>query len=93
MNIYPKLSRDFPQLHATLPDVINKTQTKNNEKWIFINDVQNNIVCFTTQINLDFLKQCDSIFMDGTFSSCTFSFKQLFVIHGFKNSSYIPLFF
>jgi len=93
MNIYPKLPRDFPQLHATLPDVINKIQTKNNEKWIFINDVQNNIVCFTTQINLDFLKQCDSIFMDGTFSSCPFPFKQLFVIHGFKNSSYIPLFF
>ncbi|KAE9525841.1 hypothetical protein AGLY_014067 [Aphis glycines] len=93
MNIYPKLSRDFPQLHATLPDVIIEIQTKNNEKWIFINDVQYNIVCCTTQMNLDFLNQCDSIFMDSTFSSCPFPFKQLFVIHGFKNSSYAPLFF
>jgi len=48
MNIYPKLPRDFPQLHATLPDVINKIQTKNNEKWIFINDVQNNIVFYNS---------------------------------------------
>jgi len=93
INIYPNLPRDFPQLHAKLSDVINKIQMKNNEKWIFINDVQNNIVCFTTQMNLDFLKQCDSIFMDGTFSSCPFPFKKLFVIYGIKNSSYVPLLF
>jgi len=95
MNIQPKLPRDFSELHLTLPNVINKIRTKNNESWIFINDVQNNIICLTTQMNLDFFKQCDSIFMDRTFSGCPFPFKQFFVIHGYKNrsSSYIPFFF
>jgi len=87
MNIHPKLPRDFKELHLTLPNVINKMRTKNNEYWIFINDVQNNIICLTTQMNLDFFKQCDSIFMDGTFSSCPLLFKRFFVIHGYKNKS------
>jgi hypothetical protein len=94
MNVQPKLPHDFSKLHLTLQNVINKMWTKNNENWIFINDVQNNIICLTNQINLNFLKQCDSIFMDGTFSSCHFPYKQFFVIHGYKNKSskYVPLF-
>lgn len=94
MNIYPKLLCNFPQLHVTLPYVINKMRTKNNDKWIFINDVRNNIIRFTTQMNQDVFKQCDSIFMDDTFSSCPFPLMRLFVIHGYKNrnSSYVPLF-
>jgi hypothetical protein len=94
MKVHPKLPRDFSQLNLTLPNVINKMRTKNNENWIFINDVQNNVICFMNQINLNFLKQCDSIFMDGTFSSCHFPFKQFFVLYGYKNksNSYVPLF-
>lgn len=67
-------------------------QTKKNKKWIFINDVQNNIMFYDADEPW-FFKQCDLIFMDGTFSSYSFPFKQLFVIHWYKNknSSYVPL--
>jgi hypothetical protein len=54
MNVHQKLSRDFSQLHLTLPNVINKMRTKNNENFIFINDVQNNKICLTNQINFNF---------------------------------------
>jgi hypothetical protein len=36
MNVHPKLPRDFSQLRLTIPYVINKIRTKNNENWIFI---------------------------------------------------------
>lgn len=40
------------------------------------------MVIFSTQGNLNFLSQCDEVYMDGTFSVVPPLFKQLYSIHG-----------
>lgn len=45
-------------------------------------DPNNCIIMFATQSALDFLATCDTIFMDGTFSSAPALFEQMYTIHG-----------
>lgn len=89
--ILPPRPKSFAELHVTLETF--PLKTKLDENFLFINDSVNNIVGFTTPSNLKYLTNCEAMFVDGTFRSVPVLFQQLFVIHGFKNFSYVPLVF
>lgn len=40
------------------------------------------LIIISTQRNLDFLEECETMHMDGTFDTCPTLFKQLYVIQG-----------
>jgi hypothetical protein len=46
---------------------------------------------FTTEKNMQFLKNCSIWLADGTFKSAPHLFKQILVIHGYKNQTSFPL--
>jgi len=60
---------------------------------LLINDHQKKIVFFLCHTNILFLKEVDTLYMDGTFKYSARFFIQLFTIHGLKNGHYIPLLF
>lgn len=93
MKEHPILPKTLFELYAMLPNIVDKLITKGGEKWIIDIDTIKNVVCVTTNKNLNFIQKCDALLMDGTFSSCPSLFTQLFVVHGLKNSTYVPLFF
>ncbi|KAE9528757.1 hypothetical protein AGLY_012332 [Aphis glycines] len=93
MSKYPILPKTLLEFYAMVPDVVDKLHTKGGEKWIIDIDNNKSVVCFSTIKNLNFFQKCDAVLMDGTFSSCPSLFNQLFVVHGVKNSIYVPLFF
>ncbi|XP_077294150.1 uncharacterized protein LOC143916777 [Arctopsyche grandis] len=43
---------------------------------------EDRILMFTTQTNLDFLRSCQGVLMDGTFKTTPHLFTQLYTIHG-----------
>jgi hypothetical protein len=88
----PKLPTNFLDLHLAL-ETYPRLVTNKGENFLRVNDEQSNIVIFTTTQNLRFLSSCEAIFVDGTFRSVPTLFTQLFVIHGFRNSNYVPLVF
>lgn len=87
----PKLPEDFEELHAALSDYGKLIDGK--EPFLLVNDTDKNILVFSTVSNLKYLMTCSTLFVDGTFKSSPSLFSQLFTIHGFKNTSYIPLVF
>lgn len=60
------------------------TQTSNGENFLLYDSGPSNerLLVFGTAKNLDLLKQCDSIYMDGTFAVAPPLFNQLYTIHG-----------
>lgn len=44
------------------------------------------LIVITTQRNLDFLQECQTMHMDGTFDTCPLLFKQLYVIQGMHSN-------
>lgn len=68
-------------------------KTKRGEDFLLINDQQKNIVIFSCHTNILFLKEVDTLYMDGTFKYSARFFMQLFTIHALKNGHYIPLVF
>jgi len=48
------------------------------------------LIIFSCAINLKCF-MCDTIYIDGTFKSCTIQFTQLFIIHRMKNNNFVPL--
>lgn len=87
MKVHPKLPKTLEALQESVPSFLEK------KNWMYINDKNSNILSLTTEQNLNFMKECDTLYMDGTFSSVPVFFKQLFTIHGFKNGLYVPVFF
>lgn len=79
----PKNPRSLAEL--VLPDEYQKTVK--GEPFILYDsasdgEIDNRMIIFGTRENLNFLKQCDHIYMDGTFSSVPVLFRQLYTIHG-----------
>lgn len=89
-SVIPKLPNNLLDLHNSLKENIKSNQ---DEKFLLINDYENNILVFSTITNLKFLSQVDTILVDGTFKSCPKLFTQFFTIHGLSNGNYIPLVF
>lgn len=58
--------------------------TEKKEKFLLFDSgpAEDRLVIFATRKNLSFLSQCDSMYMDGTFSIVPSLFKQLYTIHG-----------
>ncbi|KAL4127383.1 hypothetical protein QTP88_011555 [Uroleucon formosanum] len=90
-SVIPKLPNNILDLHNSLKE--ENIKSNQNEKFLLVNDYENNILVFSTITNLKFLGQVDTIFVDGTFKSCPKLFTQLFTIHGLSNGNYIPLVF
>jgi hypothetical protein len=66
-----------------------------DEKMMYINSSDTNIVMFSTETTLRFLSEPDiHLFGDGTFQYCPkVFFYQLYTIHAYKNGQYIPCVF
>lgn len=68
------------------PNVLTTTNEKfllyDSRQDIHKEDTNNRIIIFSTQSALDFLATCDTIFMDGTFSSAPALFENMCIIHG-----------
>ncbi|XP_022160472.1 uncharacterized protein LOC111026661 [Myzus persicae] len=61
--------------------------SKNNENW----DINNRILIFTTNENLNILNDSEIWFADGTFKSVPNIFNQLYTIHGNIDCTVYPL--
>lgn len=73
------------------------TKTHNNKEFILFDssllheDDPSRIIMFGTEQNLDFLVQCQGLYMDGTFWIVPILFSQMYTIHGRYNGWHIPL--
>lgn len=70
-----------------------KFPTKIGEEFLLVSDDVSNIIMFSTETNLKFLVKCDAILMDGTFYSTPKLFSQIFIVHGRRKHTYVPLAF
>ncbi|XP_016663060.1 uncharacterized protein LOC107884772 [Acyrthosiphon pisum] len=91
LSVHPSLPSCIEELHVALGSM--KIKTNIGEQFLFVNDIVNSIVGFSTQQNIKVLCDVKKIYVDGTFKSCPKNFTQLFTIHGLKNSVYLPLVF
>jgi len=88
---YPKIPKSRKEVHNTWSSIYVKTNRGDN--FIFENDDLNEIIIFSCDTNIEFLKKLEIVYMDGTFNYCDKNFTQLYAVHGLKNSIYIPLMF
>jgi len=89
--VLPAKPTNLQKVHEFLETI--DLKTKQGEDFLLINDQQKNIVIFSCHTNILFLKEVDTLYMDGTFKYSARFFTQLFTIHGLKNGHYIPLIF
>lgn len=87
------LPKTLEEVHATVSEYYKTNLTTKGEDFLFINDLETNIIVFTCQSNITILTEIDALYMDGTFSFCTKFFSQFFTIHGLQNGHYVPLVF
>lgn len=87
----PRLPKSQQEVHETLNQI--SVISHKGENMIKINDIQNNIIAFSTNTNLEYLSTKSKFFGDGTFTYCVNYFHQLFTIHTLENGNYIPLLF
>jgi len=89
MRVRPPLPHTLAELHDILASL--DIRTKLDEQFLLVNDDVHNLVIFSTARNLDFLARSDALLMDGTFNTCPSLFKQLFILHGRKKHTYVPV--
>ena len=68
-----------------------KIETNKKENFLLINDKKKKVVMFSTILNLTFLCQLATVFVDRTSYSCPKQFAQLFTIVGLSQNLYILL--
>lgn len=83
-------SSDHPVVPNKLEDLVlpeKYTKSAEGEDIVWFDSGQkcDRIIILATQTNMDFLATCDSIHMDGTFSTCPVLFNQLYVVIGTIN--------
>lgn len=89
--IIPPLPTNINEVHETAINL--DIKTSKDESFLFVNNVNENIIVFSCESNVRIAALTNRIYLDGTFDYCTKYFCQLFSIHGFLNGHYIPLFF
>jgi hypothetical protein len=89
--LVPALPRNIKEVQQALGKFCPKTNQ--NEKFLLENNINENMVIFSTKTNLKHLCKSEMLYVDGTFDYCTKYFTQLFTIHGYFNGHYIPLVF
>jgi len=89
--VLPACPTSLEEVHLSLEKM--HLKTKQGEPFLLVNDKENNIIIFSCTSNILFLKEIETLYMDGTFKYSARFFTQMFTIHGLKNENYIPLFF
>lgn len=89
-SVRKKRKTDNPTVPNKLEDLIlpeKYTKSAENENFLWFDSGAGNerILMFATKTNIDFLATCESIHMDGTFSTCPILFNQLYVIIGINS--------
>jgi len=83
------VSHKFRRIHSSLGKM--HLKTKQGESFLVAN--RENIIIFSCTSNILFLKEIETLCMDGTFKYSAHFFTQMFTIHGLKNGNYIPYIF
>ncbi|XP_041377271.1 uncharacterized protein LOC121389688 [Gigantopelta aegis] len=87
----------IPALPQTRADVILEepwTQTNDGRRYLLFSDGnEDNMLVFSTDEQIVALQAAESIFMDGTFSSCPALWNQLYIIHAMDGTTMYPLVF
>lgn len=88
-NNHPTAPKNVEEL--VLPEI----ETSSNEKFVMYDSGpgKTRIIMFATQRGMAFLSTCDTLHMDGTFSSSPVLFEQMYTIHGSRNGWNIPICF
>lgn len=89
--LQPKLPKSREDIHSTIDQM--DVKTNKDENFVKVNDKDTGIVIFSTDQNLDCIRDMEELFIDGTFKCCPKYFYQLYSIHGCKNGNYVPLLF
>jgi len=89
--VLPACPTSLEEVHLSLEKM--HLKTKQGEPFLLVNDKEHNIIIFSCTSNILFLKEIETLYMDGTFKYSAHFFTQMFTIHGPKNGNYIPLFF
>lgn len=88
------IPKNIEEVHGVLSSTYGETLlTNKGEQFLFINNIEENIIVFTCESNIRVLTDMDILYMDGTFSFCAKFFLQFFTIHGLQNGHYVPLVF
>jgi len=87
----PACPTSLEEVHLSLAKM--HLKTKQGEPFLLVNDKKHNIIIFSCTSNILFLKEIETLYMDGRFKYSARFFTQMFTIHGLKNGNYIPLFF
>lgn len=103
-NAFGKNMRDqrkgkMPPAPKSLADVVlSDVKTTTGEEFLMFdsnevveNDPENRIIMFSTKTAMDFLATCNTIFMDGNFTSGPVLFEQMYTIHGKYFIIYSPI--
>ncbi|KAL8623791.1 hypothetical protein ACOMHN_054097 [Nucella lapillus] len=86
-------SATLPAILANLVDVHVQgiwSETWAQERFVLHADNDWGILVFATDENLQHLRQCSTVYMDGTFKSCPRPYNQVFTIFGNLNGFVIP---
>lgn len=89
--ILPRLPTNIEEVHETLRLI--DLKTNRGENFLLVNDLEKNLIIFSTETNLKAMCTMPTIYVDGTFRYCTKYFYQMFSVHGILNGHYVPLIF
>ena len=81
----------IPQTPANVRIENTWAETWNQARFLLELDQQNEIAIFATDENLNVLRDCTTIYMDGTFRACPRPYSQVFTIVGNLHGFVIPL--
>ena len=81
--VLPPLPKNINDVHDVMDAI--EIKTIRDELFLLLNCRNSNIITFSCDSNLKLLCECDTIFVDGTFSFCSKFFCQLFTIHIVRN--------
>ena len=84
----------LPQTRAEVDLEDDWTRTTDDERFLLFSDgEENKILAFSTDQQLRDLRAAETVYMDGTFSSCPALWDQVYILHARKDCSTYPLVF
>jgi len=89
--VLPSCPTSLEEIHSLLEKM--HIKTKQGEPFLLVNDKEKNIIIFSCTSNILFLKEIETLYMDGIFKYSARFFTQMFTIHGLKSGNYISIIF